>query len=77
MCVCVCTADQSVLTLCDPMDCSMPGSSMEFPRQEYWSESQFPPPGDLPNLWIEPTSPVLTGGFCTSAAPEKPVGSDV
>ena len=23
--------------------------SMEFSRQEYWSESPFPPPGDLPN----------------------------
>ena len=29
---------QSCLTLCDPMDCSPPGSlSMEFSRQEYWS----------------------------------------
>ena len=25
-------------TLCDPMDCSLPGSSaMEISRQEYWS----------------------------------------
>ena len=23
-------------TLCDPMDCSMPGFSMGFCRQEYW-----------------------------------------
>ena len=22
--------------------------SIEFPRQEYWSELPFPPPGDLP-----------------------------
>ena len=29
---------QSCLTLRDPMDCSLPGSSVhEFPRQEYWS----------------------------------------
>ena len=25
------------LTLCDPTDCSTPGSSVEFSRQEYWS----------------------------------------
>ena len=29
---------QSCLTLCDPMDCSQPGSSsMDFSRQEHWS----------------------------------------
>ena len=27
-------------------------------RQEYWSELPCPPPGDLPNLGIEPMSPV-------------------
>ena len=32
--------------------------SMEFPRQEYWNEFPFPFPEDLPNLRIEPTSPV-------------------
>ena len=32
--------------------------SMEFSRQEYWSGLPFPPPGDLPNLRIEPASPV-------------------
>ena len=30
--------------------------SMEFPRQEYWSELPFPSPGDLPNPGIEPRS---------------------
>ena len=33
--------------------------SMEFPRQEYWSGVPFPPPGDLPDPGIEPTSPAL------------------
>ena len=28
--------------------------SMGFPRQECWSGLPFPPPGDLPNPWIEP-----------------------
>ena len=32
---------------------------MEFSRQEYWSELPFPPPGDLPELGIEPGSPAL------------------
>ena len=31
--------------------------SMGFPRQEYWSELPFPPPGDLPNPGMEPKSP--------------------
>ena len=31
--------------------------SMGFSRQEYWSGLPFPPPGDLPNLGIEPTAP--------------------
>ena len=33
--------------------------SLEFSRQEYWSGVLFPSPGDLPNLGIEPGSPVL------------------
>ena len=38
-----------VLTLCDPVDCSPPGSSAHgISRQEYWSGLPFPPPEDLP-----------------------------
>ena len=33
--------------------------SMGFSRQEYWSESPCPPPGDLPNPGIKPTFPAL------------------
>ena len=32
--------------------------SMGFSRQEYWSELPCPPPGDLPDPGIKPTSPV-------------------
>ena len=32
--------------------------SMGFSRQEYWSGLLCPPPGDLPDPWIEPASPV-------------------
>ena len=64
---------QSCLTLCDPMDCSPPGtSSMEFSRQEYWNGLPCPPPGDLPNPGIEPMSrmsPALAGG-CRRKAQE-------
>ena len=41
---------------------------MGFSRQEFWSGLPCPPPGDLPNPWIEPVSPVslaLTGKFFT------------
>ena len=42
---------------------------MEFSRQEYWSKLPFPPPEDLPNPGIKPTSsasPALTGGLFTT-----------
>ena len=43
--------------------------SMGFSRQEYWSGLPCPPPGDLPDPGIEPTSltsPALAGGFFTT-----------
>ena len=46
--------------------------SLGFSRQEYWSGLPFPPPGGLPNLGIEPTSPmspVLAGRFFTTESP--------
>ena len=48
--------------------------SMGFSRQEYWSGLPFPPPGDLPDPEMEPTtpaSPALAGGFFTTAPPGK------
>ena len=36
--------------------------SMGFSRQEHWSELSCPPPGHLPNLWIEPVSLVCCMG---------------
>ena len=44
--------------------------SLGFSRQEYWSGLSFPPPGDLSNPRVEPTSlasPSLAGGFFTSS----------
>ena len=45
--------------------------SMGFSRQEYWSELPCSPPGDIPDLGIEPTSlmsPALVGRFFTTGA---------
>ena len=50
---------QSCPTLCNPMDCSPPGSSVGFPRQENWSGLPYSSPGYLPHLGIEPESPAL------------------
>ena len=36
--------------------------SMEFSRQGYWNQLPCPPPGDLPNLGIEPMSHVSCTG---------------
>ena len=56
-------------SLC-PMDSSLPGSSMGFSRQEYWSRLPFPSSGDLPNLGIEPRSPALQA----DSLPAEPQG---
>ena len=62
---------QSCLTLCNPMDCSLPGSSVHgIPRPEYWLGLPCPPPGDLPDPGIEAASlmsPALAGGFFTTS----------
>ena len=45
--------------------------SMGFSRQEYWSGLPCPPPGNLPNPEITPTSlkpPTLAGRFFTSSS---------
>ena len=45
---------------------------MGFSRQENWSGLSFPPPGDLPDRGIEPTSlvsPALAGEFFTTVPP--------
>ena len=51
---------QSCLTLCDPMDCSLPGSSVHgifHARILEWLP--FPSPGDLSHPGIETGSPTL------------------
>ena len=41
------------------MGYSLPGMSLEFSRQEYWSGLPFPSPGYLPDPGIEPGFPAL------------------
>ena len=63
---------QSCLTLCDPMDCSLPGSSVHWILQArilQWVAMPFS--RDLPDPGIEPMSlmsPSLSGGFFTTSA---------
>ena len=57
------------LTLCNPKDCSQPGSSVHGISQ---NGLPFPSPGDLPNPRIEFKSPALAGGFFTTEPTGKP-----
>ena len=64
---------QLCLTLCDSMDCSPPGLSVHgISQQEYWSGLPCPPPGDLPNPGIEPSSPTLQADSLSFEPPGKP-----
>ena len=70
---CCCLVTKLCLTLCDPMVCSPPGSSVRgCPRREYWSGLTFPS-GDLPYLLTEPASPSLAGGFFNTEPPGEPL----
>ena len=45
--------------------------SVGFSGHEYFSGLLFPPPGDLPDPGIEPTSPALAGELFTAEPPGK------
>ena len=51
--------------------------SMEFSRPEYWSGYPFPSPGDLPNPWIKPRSPILQADSLPAEPPGKPRNTGV
>ena len=68
---CVCLVTQSCLTLCNPMDCSLP-APWGFSRQEYWSGLPCPPSEDLPNPGIKATSPAPQADSLLSEPPGKP-----
>ena len=48
-----------------------------FSRQEYWSWSLCPPPGDLPKPGIKPRSPSLQANSLLSEPPRKPMYTGV
>ena len=72
--VCVCMlATQSSLTICNSIECSLPGSSVHGNlRQEYWSGFPFPSPGNPPDPGIEPRSPTHQADSLPSGPPGKP-----
>ena len=69
-CVCVCLVIQSCSTLCDPLDCSPPGSSV-CRDSLYWSGLPCSSAGNLPNPGIEPRSPTLQADCLLSEPPGK------
>ena len=63
---------QSCPTLCNTKDCSLPGSSVHGILQARILECvACPPPGDLPDLGIEPGSPILWADCLLSEPPGK------
>ena len=63
---------QSCPTLCNPMDCSLPGFSIHGIFQARILDwVPFPSPGDLPDPGIEPGSPALETDALTSEPPKK------
>ena len=57
---------QLCLILCDPMDCSLPGSLVHgISQARILDQVAFTCPGYLPYPEIEPMSPALAGGFFT------------
>ena len=83
MCVCacepvllypvLCLVSQSCPAPCYSMDSSVHG----FPRQEYWSGLPCPPPGDYPDLGMEPMSLALQVDPLPSEPPGKPTNTGV
>ena len=65
-----CSVTKLYLTLCGPMDCCPPGSSVHGISQAL--ENGLPFPRDLPDLGIEPMPPTLEGRLFTNELPGKP-----
>jgi len=79
----LCLVAQLCPTLCNPMDYSLPASSVHGDSPGLWdspglsrgysSGLPYPPPGDFPNPGIEPRSPVLQADSLLSEPPGKPL----
>ena len=61
---------QSCLTLCDPMDCSLPGSSRIL-QARIPGELPFPSPGDFLGLGVDPRSLALQSDSLLVQQPGK------
>ena len=70
----VCLVTQLCLTLCNPMDYGLPGSSVhgDSPGKNTRVGWPCPPPGDLPNSGIESGSPTLQADSLPSEPPGEP-----
>ena len=71
----VCIVAQSYPTLCDPVVCSSPGSSVHgiIHTRILEQVAIFLFQGNLSDPGIEPPSPALAGGFFTTEPPGKPL----
>ena len=69
----MCLGTQSRPTLCDPMGCSLPGSSVhgDFPGKNT-GVGRHALQGNLPNPGIEPRSPTLQVDYLPSESLGKP-----
>ena len=71
----VCSVAWSCLTLCDPMDCSLPNSPIHGVSQagilEWVDISCFRGSSQPRGEPISPAALALTGGFCTTESPGK------
>ena len=69
--LCASLVTQLCPALCEPVNCSLPGSFVHgIFQQGSWSGLPFPPPGDRPYPGMEPislASPALTGRFSTAS----------
>ena len=72
---CAVLSAQSCPALCDPVGCSLPGSSVHggSPGKNIGSGLPCSPPGNLPNPGIEPRSPALQVDSLPSEPPGKPM----
>ena len=61
-------------TLCDPMDCDQPGSSIHEIPQEYWSGWPFASPGNLPHPRIQLVSLRSNLQWQVGSLPLAPLG---
>ena len=72
--ICCCVVTKSCLTLCDPMDCSPPGSSVHGISQArilQWVAISFSKESSRPRDWT--CISCLAGRFFTTEPPGKPI----